>query len=313
MRNIFLFLASCSAAVVAGAAELPFRLAAPGESSSLGGSSVIATPLDQTPFYTAATVTVKKITGPAVSDTKRASQATAKVYKEALEAGESPGAQAVPPTLDPSEILYYEHNLNSAQAWATMNATGAPFVMIYADGKSQGKAAASWRTRYTVQGTGNRDVYARFTIPTVRFGGRWEDAAPSLTQGRMRIDFLVNGYPAWFTEAHRWNEQNATDYDTVRVDTFGNSIGLEDNSLGSNNHILTSLSRTVTVKLGTYAANQHLDLTMLYQVEGKGASECQPSGGEMDCGNISMRVDWDPSAPQPTFYSKPETSFTGTP
>jgi hypothetical protein len=305
MRNILLFVASCSAVVVANAAELPFSVATASESASLSGSSVIATPLDQTPFYTAATVTAKKITGSGVSDTQRASQATSKVYKESIEAGESPGGQAVPPAFDPSEILYYEHNLNSAQAWATMNATGAPFVMIYADGKSQGKAAASWRTKYAVQGTGNRDVYVRFTIPIVRFGGRWEDAAPSLTQGRLRIDFLVNGYPAWFTEAVRWNEQNPDNYDTVRVDTFGSSIGLEGNSLGSNNHILISTSRVVTVKLGTYAANKQLDLTMLYQVEGKGAGECQPSAGEMDCGNISMRVDWDPNAPQPTFYSKP--------
>ena len=143
----------------------------------LTGSSVIATPLNQTSFDTAATVTVKNITGAGVSDTKRASQALSKVYKQALEAGEDPGAQAVPPAISSDDFLYYEHNLNSAQAWATMSATGAPLVQIYADGKSQGKAAASWRTRYTVQGTGNRDVYAKFTIPTIRFGGRWSDSA----------------------------------------------------------------------------------------------------------------------------------------
>jgi hypothetical protein len=307
MRHMLFFVVSCSAVVVANAAELPFRVATSSESSSLTGSSVIATPLDQTPFNTAATVTAKKITGTGVTDTQRANQALSKVYKQSLEAGEDPGAQAVPPAVAPEEFLYYEHNLNSAQAWATMSERGAPFVQVYADGKSQGKAAASWRTRYTVQGTGNRDVYAKFTIPGVRFGGRWEDAAPSLTRGKMRIDLLVNGFPAWFTEAVRWNEKNPINYDTVRVDTFGNDIGLEGNSLGSNNHILTNASRVVTVKLGTYTAGENINLTMLYQVEGKGDGECKPSGGEMDCGNISMRVDWDPNAPQPTFYSKPAT------
>src|SRR5690349_9501697 len=119
MRNILLFALSCAIGV-ANAAELPFRVATTTESGSLTGSSVIATPLDQTPFSTAATVTVKKITGAAVSDTKRANQAISKVYKQALEAGEDPGAQAVPPAISSEDFLYYEHNLNSAQAWATM-------------------------------------------------------------------------------------------------------------------------------------------------------------------------------------------------
>lgn len=306
MRNIFLLIVSCTACV-ANAAELPFRVATSTESGSLTGSSVIATPLAQTPFSTAATVTVKKINGAAVSDTKRADQALSKIYKQALQAGEDPGAQAVPPAISSSDFLYYEHNLNSAQAWATMSATGAPLVQIYADGKSQGKAAASWRTRYIVQGTGNRDVYARFTIPTIRFGGRWSDPAPNLTRGAMRIDFLVNGFPAWFTEAVRWNEKNPTHYDTVRVDTFGHAIGLEGNSLGSNNQILTHASQVVTMKLGTYSAGQHIDLTMLYQVEGRGEGACVTTSGDTYCGNISMRIDWEPNAPQPIFYSKPAT------
>jgi hypothetical protein len=306
MRNIVLFIFSFTACV-ANAAELPFRVATSTEAGSLTGSSVIATPLDQTPFDTAATVTAKKITGAGVSDTKRASQAISKVYKQALEAGEDPGAQAVPPAVSSDEVLYYEHNLNSVQTWATMSATGAPFVQIYADGKSQGKAAASWRTRYTVQGTGNRDVYAKFTIPSVRFGGRWSDSAPSLTRGKMRIDFLVNGFPAWFTEAVRWNEQNAGNGETVRVDTFGNEIGLEGNSLGTSTPILTNPSRVVTVKLGTYSAGQNINFTMLYQVEGRGESACQVSSGDTYCGNISMRIEWEPNAPQPIFYSKPAT------
>jgi len=98
--------------------------------------------------------------------------------------------------VDPAEILDPDENLNSVQAWATMNETGAPFVMVYADGMSQGQAAASWSTKYIVQGSGNRDVYARFTIPAVKFSGRWEDAAPSLSRARVRINFLVNAYPA---------------------------------------------------------------------------------------------------------------------
>jgi len=156
-----------------------------------------------------------------------------------------------------------------------------------------------------VQGSGNRDVYARFTIPAVKFSGRWEDAAPSLSRARVRINFLVNAYPAWSTEAVRWNEQNASNGDTVRVDTFGQTIGLEGNSFGTNNQNHSSTSRVVTVKLGVYPAGKVFDLTMLYQAEGQGASECQPSGEAMDCGGISAKVDWNPNAPQPTLFSLP--------
>lgn len=304
MRHTLLAVALVGASA-SQAAELPFRLATPTESLSLTAASVIATPLDQTNFNTAATASVRKKTSSPVADTARAAQAISKVYVQALDAGPSPGAQAVPPAIDPLEYLDYEENLNSAQAWATMSETGAPFVQIYADGKSQGQAAASWRTRYSVPGSGNRDVYVRFKIPEVRFGGRWEDAAPSLTRGRFRVDFLVNAYPAWFTEAVRWNEENASNGDTVRVDTFGYPIGFEGNSLGSSIHILSTSAKHITLKLGTYPAGKQLDFTMLFQVEGQGDSQCAPSGGDMDCGNISMKVEWDPSAPQPTFYSKP--------
>lgn len=306
MRHYFFAVALLGVSVTQ-AAELPFRLATSTESSSLTGASVIATPLDQTNFSTAATVSVRKKTSGSVADTARAAQAISKVYMQALDAGPSPGAQAVPPAVSPVEYLDYEENLNSAQAWATMSETGAPFVQFYADGKSQGQAAASWRTRYTVQGTGNRDVYVRFKIPAVSFGGRWEDAAPSLTRGRFRVDFLVNAYPAWFTEAIRWNEQNPGNGDTVRVDTFGYPIGFEGNSFGSNTHLLSVTAKTITLKLGTYTSGKVFDFTLLFQVEGQGDSLCAPSGGEMDCGNVTMKVDWDPSAPQPTFFSKPAT------
>jgi len=305
MRNLILTIASCSIGFSAQGADLPFRLATTSESNSLTGSTVIATSLSQTSFKTGATASAQRMTGSPTSDAKRADGAISKTYVQVLQEGASPGAQAVPPAVASTEYMEYEDNMNSAQAWATMSETGAPFVQVYADGKSKGQAAASWRTRYNVQGTGNRDVYVRFTIPGVRFGGRWSDSAPSLTRGKLRVDFLVNGYPAWFTEAVRWNTQNDSNGETVRIDTFGNSIGLEGNSAGTSQAILTTTSRVITLKLGTYPANKPLDFTMLYQVEGRGASECQVEGSDKYCGNISMRVDWTPNAPQPTFFSKP--------
>jgi hypothetical protein len=305
MRNLILLVASCGV-FTANAAELPFKVVTDAtELSSLTGATVVATTLNQTNFSTAATITAQSKTSAVQTDTKRANQALSKAYTLAREVGAVPTAQAVPPATVPGDFLIAEINHNSSQAWATMSETGAPFVLTYADGKSQGQAAASWRTLYSVPGTGNRDVYVRFTVPAIRFGGRWEDAAPSLTRGRLRIDFLVNGYPAWFTEAVRWNEQNSGNGDTIRVDTFGNSIGLEGNSFGTPQAVLTNPTRVVTVKLGTYPAGKAFDLTMLYQVEGGGTTECQLNSGDMECVNISMQILWDPNTPQPTFYSKP--------
>jgi hypothetical protein len=304
MRNLILLIASCCAVVTANAAELPFKVVTDWwELTSLTGTTVIVTTLNQTNFSTAATVTAQKKTSAVQTDTARANQALSKVYRVALDAGAAPSAGAIPG--GSATVLNAELNHNSAQAWATMSETGAPFVFAYTDGKSQAQAAASWKTQYTVPGTGNRDVYARFTVPAIKFDGRWEDAAPSLTRGRLRIDFLVDGYPAWFTEADRWNEQNSGNGDTIRVDTFGNSIGLEGNSFGTPQAILTNPTRVVTVKLGTYPAGKLFDVTMLYQVEGGGTSECQLNSGDMECVGIAMQVVWDPNTPQPTFYSKP--------
>jgi len=305
MRNLILLVASCGV-ITANAAELPFKVVTDAtELSSLSGATVFITTLNQTNFSTAATVTAQSKTSAVQTDTKRANQAISKTYKVARETGPVPAAQPVPPAVVPSNFLIAEDNHNSSQAWATMSETGAPFLQTYADGKSKGQAAASWRTVYNVPGTGTRDVYVRFTVPAIKFGGRWEDAAPSLTRGRLRIDFLVNGYPAWFTEAVRWNEENPVNGDTIRVDTFGNSIGLEGNSFGTSQAILTNPTRVVTVKLGTYTGGKTFDLTMLYQVEGGGTTECQLNSGDMECVNISMQVVWDPNAPQPTFFAKP--------
>jgi len=303
MRTLLLLVAAC-AAVHANAAELPFRLATSGEVTSLAQPSVIATPLNQTDFMTGAHVTVKKPSSNTTSKAQRANQATSAVYKAAISAGTDPNPHPVPPAVQPGDFVYYEDNHDSVQAWATMSELGQPFVMVYADGQTQGSATASWSTRYLVPGSGNRDVYVQFKIPAVNFGGRFEDAHPSLTWARMRTDFLVNAYPAWSTETTRFNETwidpdtNRLREKAVHLETFGFDLGLDADHT-------TSTARTITLKLGTYPAGKPLDLTLLFQVEGKLESECGPDGGEIVCGNIAVKVSWDPTLPQPTFYSKP--------
>ena len=300
---LWALVSSWTMVAAANAADLPFRIATASEVASLSQPGVIASSLDQTDFNTAALVTVQKLSSNAVSNTQRANKAHSGVYRAALSAGTDPSPHVVPPAVQPTDFVDYEVNHDSVQAWATMSELGVPFVMVYVDGKSKGQSAASWSTRYTVPGSGNRDVYAQFTIPAVSFGGRFEDATPSLSWARMRIDFLVNAYPAWSTEALRFNEiyvdpdTHQTREKTVHIDTFGHSIGLDAEHP-------SSTSRTVTLRLGTYPAGKVFDLTALFQVEGKLDSECGPDAGEIVCGGVSVKIDWDPTAPQPTLYSK---------
>jgi hypothetical protein len=331
MRTVIALLASSVTFVAAHADELPFRPATPWEVSFLvqGGvvqPGVIATPLNQTSFSTAATVTVHKLTDTSLapSSTQRNFMALSHVYKPALSAGSPtpiavlvPNAPPAPPTPmgDTSGLMDYPVTPNSVQAWATMSELGAPFLFVYTNGQSKGQSAASWSTQYTVPGSGNRDVYVQLAIPLVQFKGRWEDGAPSVSRARMRMDFLVNGYPAWSTESIRVNEVG-TDLKekAVFVETFGNSIGLQ--ALDSINAV--SSAQTVTIKLGTYLAGTVLDLSQLFQVEGQVDSVCVPEVTkdgqpildedsklqENYCGGVLVKIDWNPAAPQPTFYSK---------
>jgi hypothetical protein len=306
MRNSLVFAVSCLTAAATHAADLPFRLATNSEVSALSQPSVIATPLNQTAFRTGAHVTVKKLSDSATSKAKRADQALSSIYKSAISVGTDPNPHPVPPQVQPGDFVYYEVNHDAVQAWASMSELGAPFVMIYADGKTEGSATASWNTRYLVAGTGSREVYAQFRIPVVTMNGRFEDAQPSLTWTRMHIDFLVNAYPAWSTETIRFNEiwdDPETDvFDQrekiVYFETFGQSLGIDAAHTAST-------ARTITVKLGTYPAGKPLDFTLLFQVEGKLAAACGPDAGETVCGNVAAKVSWDPTAPQPTFFSKP--------
>jgi hypothetical protein len=308
MRTLLTFAASCVLVAAANATDLPFRLATSSEVSSLTQSGVIATSLDQTEFNTAALVTVQKLSSNAVNRVQRAHKALSGVYKAAISAGTDPNPHPVPPAVQPTDLVDYEVNHDAVQAWASMSELGAPFVMVYVDGKSKGQSAASWSTQYVVPGSGDRDVYAQFTVPEVKFGGRFEDSVPSLSWARMRIDFLVDAYPAWSTEAVRFNEtyvyvDPATQAKAIRekavhIDTFGYSVGLDAAHPNS-------VSRKITIKLGTYPAGKVFDLTALFQVEGKVDTACDETDGETECGGVSVKVEWDPSAPQPTLYSKP--------
>jgi hypothetical protein len=43
----------------------------------------------------------------------------------------------------------------------------------------------------------------------------------------------------------------------------------------------------------------------LFQLEGKLNSGCvEAVGAEFDCGAVTLKVDWNPNAPPPTFYSE---------
>lgn len=321
MRILLTLLTAAATLTAASAADLPFRpVTTKAELLSLPTNAIITT-LDQLQFTTAATVSVDTATLGPLSATSRGNNSLVKVYKPVASTGTAPAAQEVPLPLPPMpndpydpdavDLIFYETHHDAAQSWATMSETGAPFIFEYVDGQAHGKSTASWSTHYVVPGTGDRDVYVQFTIPPVSFDDRFLDRAISPSWARLRVEFLVDGYPAWSTETYQFNEfysgPSGNTQERLRLDTFGYSIGLTSATPDT-------LSKTISLKLGTYAGGKALDFTLLFQGEAKALAGCgidhekQPNGSTVAitvCSGVSVRVAYEPNTPVPTFYSKP--------
>jgi hypothetical protein len=326
MRTLIAFAASFVTVAVVNAAELPFRLATTTEVNELQNDGVIVTPINQINLSTAATQSVQKLSSAAVSTTQRRNNWPSEVYKAVVSSGSDPNP--TPFSIDPANlpVLDFDKTHDSVQAWGRMSESGAPLLFINASGKSKGQSAASWSTQYVVTGSGSRDVYAQFTVPVMEFQGRFSDSAPSSSWGRMRIDFLVNAYPAWSTEALRFNEvydviivqgtsQITKKRDRVRIDTFGSGLSF---TVGADPEYAYTTAKTVTIKLGNYLAGTVLDVTQLFLAESKLDSQCVPEytdghyvyedNIQIDyCSGLSVKINWDQAATPPTFYSKPTT------
>lgn len=220
---------------------------------------------------TAATARVSAYNQADQKKTERDSASLAAVY--AGTHGTNPALLPYWPTDTPGALLDFQDKGNLAQAWASTTISGIPYVFVTGYGAFRAEATAAWSTTLTVPSGPSREVVARFVLPPVRVNGDTKGTAEAHWRARMRADFLVNGYPAWSTEAVRLTANPTAPYgDTVVLQQFGASLTFpnndEDADTGNDTDSASSSTagpstkRVVYVTLGRHAGGTVLEVSL---------------------------------------------------
>jgi hypothetical protein len=266
-------------------------------------------------FKTAATVSVSaKSSNNAMpvtsSDTQRASNfstaAVAAVVGKVVPQV-APAENAPPPS---NSHIGFKESWNSAQAWATMRGNGMPFLSLQSFGNASASGAASWTARLVI-GQAN-GLYVRFRLPSIQLRGTLEEDGPSVYQGRVRAELLVNGHSVWTSEANRVNELSKNSSDVCIGDTekrvslqqFGDAIGLAASQLTD------ALARTITLGLGQFASGQQVDVTLVVRADSQVDRICCIKSGANDpmesfCTGLVAQVKWLDEANPVSFHAGP--------
>lgn len=170
---------------------------------------------------------------------------------------------------------------DSAQSWATMTADGVPHLIVRGFGDFEAEAMVSWSASFTVPGTTSNALVLRFVIPAASVGGVTEEDGPAWWRSRLRAELLVNGHPAWSTEALRLradyrvpSSQNPSQMTTralVVLQQFGEPLVFptNDEDLSTSNDTNTANAdlpagrKVVYLNLGRFAAGAQLELSMV--------------------------------------------------
>lgn len=207
--------------------------------------------------------------------------------------------QSIPPA-DINQLIAIDFTEaeNSAQGWARMSAAAIPALTIALNGETRGHASASWRTTYTVTGSGNRNVSLKFRIPETVMDGRFEQSAKGAYQGRAKVQLLVNGYPVWSSEAMRIAPATPNAMSEYMFETFGSAWAFDKNTEKAS-------AKWVTASMGTYSAGQSLDVVLVYFVEASIGRECEYVADMYACMGMTVSFKRDNTATLPSFSSSP--------
>ena len=187
---------------------------------------------------------------------------------------------------------------NTAQGWARMGTAAIPALTIALNGETRGHASASWRTTYTVTGSGSRNVSLKFRIPETVMDGRFEQSAKGAYQGRAKVQLLVNGYPVWSSEAMRIAPATPNAMSEYMFETFGSAWAFDKNTEKAS-------AKWVTASMGTYSAGQSLDVVLVYFVEASIGRECEYVADMYACMGMTVSFKRDNTATLPSFSSSP--------
>ena len=166
---------------------------------------------------------------------------------------------------------------DSAQSWATMTAAGVPHVFVTGYGAFGADATAAWTTSITVPaGAAGRELVVRFVIPPVSVAGATEQQGQAYWRAKLRAELLVNGFPAWSTEAFRFTldpSQVAFSLEQLLLQQFGAGLPFPANDTGQ----AASSALVAYLTLGRFNPGAVVDLSMI--VRGTAVTVPQAPGG----------------------------------
>jgi hypothetical protein len=275
---------------------------------------LVTTWLSSLTLKTAAMVRADAIApGSAGQDVERATGAVAAVYASDVKSSVTDSGHAGPTEPVAGELFNFKVSGDAAQAWATMSASGHPFLMLWALGQSSGHAVASWRTGFTVGGPNSQQVYLQMPMPGVTVTGVNEADGPSLWRSRFRADLMVNGFPGWSTDVVRFNELNSYGSDDSgekarHLTVFGSpTLGHTD---GSGETSDGSTPKTLMLYLGTFPAGSTIDVSLVMRAEARVETACDVETEELFCTRATVRTIWPTTrSPGTRFLTRPAPSY----
>lgn len=206
-----------------------------------------------------------------------------------------------------------------AQAWATMSSSGVPWLWLRGYGDYKAEAVASWNTTVTVPAGGQREVIVRFVLPPTSVAGVTEAQGPNAWRARLRAELLVNGFPAWSTEAVRLHTSASGGTAKPLLQQFGDPLALpsndEDNYPDNDSEdgmTGASTKATVHVSLGLFPPGSVIELSMIHranvfsQATTGGLHKCKHETYPVDdwfCSGSSVTINGSTGEP-PRIYLK---------
>lgn len=228
----------------------------------------------------------------------------------------------LPPGARQPRELDFQTEGDSVEAWATMTDRGVPHLRLNGFGQFSADATAGWTSRFTLGGSTSKEVVLRFVVPPTVVGGATEEDAPAWWRSRLRTDLLVNGFPAWSTDALRLRadhvQHNTSGVNSqvplLVLQTFGEpmpfgtndedlppALGGAANDSNAGNVDTPSSGKLVYLSLGRFNPGQQLELMMIVRGSagswnGPGASgdnRCQPNAATNGwfCSRATLVVD----------------------
>lgn len=302
MKSLIRFTALAAALTAAGLPAhadlpLPARTMTSAEIGALSGMPYLDTTNQS--FRMAAAVTASAYNKPVQTlGVERATGATVAVYRGAP----STSVPLAPPMPPGNAVLEMQSIGDSAQSWATMTSAGRPYIKATGYGAFTAEATASWHTTVTIPpGAAGKEVAVRFVVPAVSVAGATEQQGQARWRARMRADLLVNGFPAWSTDAVRFTtdpSKISSGQEVIVLQQFGNELAFPTNdentplSSGGPNDDTTmgtingaAPKTTVYLTLGRFTQGTVVDLSMV--VRGTAMTVPNSSGG------TDNRCKWD--------------------